>query len=86
MNFMDTHQYFPKQVEKGLLRFRTEIRSVENASDNNVGSGGPGALGWATASVGCELFFSVLLVLALLARGTCADLLLWQLGWVEGQL
>ena len=44
---MDTHQYFPKQVEKGLLRFRTEIRSVENASDNNVGSGGPGALGWA---------------------------------------
>ena len=30
--------------------------------------------------------FSVLLVLALLARGTCADLLLWQLGWVVGQL
>ena len=36
--------------------------------------------------VGCDLFFSVLLVLALLARSTCADLLLWQLGWVVGKL
>ena len=35
--------------------------------------------------VGCDLF-SVLLVLALLARSTCADLLLWQLGWVVGKL
>ena len=30
-----------------LLRFCAGIPSVENASDNNVGSGGTGALGWA---------------------------------------
>ena len=52
-----------------LLRIRNESHSVEKAFDNNVGSGGPGALGWDTLPAVCN------------PSEYCLVCLLWAVCW-----